>query len=74
VPESVIKQLRELRRRFDVYHAEGLSALSSEDYVRLAEAIRKEGQIIDQQGRLLESFKLDANKQSRRKLRKPKEA
>jgi hypothetical protein len=74
VAEAFIKQLRELRRRFDVLHADGLDALRSGDYQRLAQAIKSEGQIIEQQGRLLEDFVLETQRHPRRRLKKLKQA
>jgi hypothetical protein len=74
VAEALIKQLRELRRRFDILHADGLDALRSGDYERLARAIKSEGQIIEQQGRLLDAFMLETQRHPRRKLTKLKQA
>ena len=72
--DGLLKQLKDLRRRFDVLHADGLDALHNGDYDRLAVAIRKEGLIIEQQGRLLESFMLETQRHPRRRLKRLKES
>jgi hypothetical protein len=51
-----MKRFRELRAQFDLAHAEGIHALEIGDYRRLGAAIRKEGEIIDEQGRIVDTL------------------
>lgn len=44
---------RELKTRFDVAHAEGMTALERKDFQTLEAALRVERQIIEEQHRLL---------------------
>ncbi len=55
-PQAPMKRFRELRAQFDKAHAEGIRALETGDYRRLGAVIRKEGEIIDEQGRIVDTL------------------
>ena len=63
-----MKRFRELRAQFDKAHAEGIRALESGDYCRLGAAIRREGEIIDEQGRIVDTLTSRRYRNRRQKL------
>jgi hypothetical protein len=64
---ALLKRFKELRARFDRARVDGMNALEREDYKQLGIAIRKEGAIIEEQGRLLESLMSNARDNTSRR-------
>jgi hypothetical protein len=59
---ALTTRLRRLRERFDQAHHEGIDALEREDYSRLAAAIDRERQVIEEYGRLLNALIAEAQR------------
>ena len=53
---DILARFRELRLQFQQAHRDGMDALSKGDYERLADAIRREGEILTQQRALIASI------------------
>jgi hypothetical protein len=63
-----IERFRALKAEFDHVHQHGMDGLKSGDHEALGDAIRRERQIIEEQGTLIDEVKVDVQlRESRRR-------